>query len=205
MTLTFLILACFFLGTLCGYKAPLAGQSPLVPLLTKSALGLLLFSVGFQFAQGGRLREQIKGLPKVCLAVPFLTVAGSLLFAALTSPFLNLPVGNGVLASSGLGRYSLSAVVVAQTCDLQVGTLTLSTNVFREVLTILLIPLVTKRVGYLPAVAPGAATSLNVTLPMISRSTKAQTTLAAIYSGSVVSGLVPFLVPLLIQLLRILK
>ncbi|NLJ80456.1 MAG: lysine exporter LysO family protein [Firmicutes bacterium] len=37
---------------------------------------------------------------------------------------------------------------------------------------------------------------------MISRSTDEQTTPAAIYSGSLVSGMVPFLVPLLIQLIK---
>lgn len=200
--MTVLILASFLTGTLWGYSGFVISKSPYVSLITQGALGLLLFTVGFDFAQGGKLKEQIKGLPKIVLAVPFLTALGTLIFAALISPFLKLSVGDGVLASSGFGWYSLSAVVVSQTYDLSIGALTLLTNVFREVLALLVIPLVAKRFGYIPAVAPGGATSLNVTLPVISRCTDAKTTLIAIYSGSLVSGMVPFLVPLLIQLIK---
>ncbi|HHY10942.1 MAG TPA: lysine exporter LysO family protein [Firmicutes bacterium] len=202
--MTILILASFLAGTLWGYGDLIISKSPYVPLITQSALGLLLFTVGFDFAKGGELKEQVKGLPKIVLAVPFLTALGSLLFAGLLSPILKLSVGDGILASSGFGWYSLSAVVVSQTYDLKIGTLTLLTNVFREVLAILVIPFVAKRFGFIPAVAPGGATSLNVTLPMISRSTDGQTTLIAIYSGSLVSAMVPFLVPLLIQLIKFL-
>ena len=40
---------------------------------------------------------------------------------------------------------------------------------------------------------------MDVTLPIISRNTDAQTTIAAFYSGTVLTLLVPIIVPLLIK------
>jgi len=66
----------------------------------------------------------------------------------------------------------------------------------------LLIPLIARTAGRLAAVAPGGATAMDVTLPIISQSTDAQTTLVAFYSGTVLSALVPVVVPLIIQLIE---
>ncbi|HBG01783.1 MAG TPA: hypothetical protein DDW87_09455, partial [Firmicutes bacterium] len=78
---------------------------------------------------------------------------------------------------------------IAQTYDVTLGALALLTNVFREVFAILLIPLIAKNIGKLPAVAPGGATTMDVTLPIIAQNTDAQTTLIAFYSGTVLSAL----------------
>lgn len=196
------ILLSLAVGILCGALFLHVENVAWLESLTKGALALLLFTVGFELGHGGDLKERVKELPKVALLVPLLGGLGSVLGAVVLGVVLNVSAGTASLVAACFGWYSMPSVMVAQTYDLTVGTLVLLTNVFREVLAIVFIPWIAKRFGPLPAVASGGATSLDVTLPMISQSTDVQTALIAIYSGSVLSGVVPFLVPLMIKILQ---
>jgi len=200
--MTLLILGSLILGMLSGYFL-VPQDLPFLSQITDGALALLLFTVGYDLASGEDLRQKIKDLPRISLAVPFLVIFGSLLGSFVGSLFLDLQLGEGVLVGAGLGWYSLSAVLIAQSYDVALGALALLTNVFREVLAILIIPIIAHKLGYLPAIAPGGATTMDVTLPIIAQNTDSQTTLVAFYSGTVLTALIPFLVPFIIKLLQL--
>ena len=203
--MTLKILGSLVLGLFCGLFLLPERAAGYVQLITDGSLALLLFAIGFDLGQDTDLRQKIKDLPKMSLAVPFLIAVGSLAGAIVAGFFVRLPVGDAALVGAGFGWYSLSAVIIAQTYDVTLGALALLTNVFREVLALILIPIIATKLGQVPAVAPGGATAMDVTLPIISRNTDAQTTLIAFYSGTVLSALVPFVVPLLIRLLQALS
>jgi len=166
------------------------------------ALAALLFAVGFSLGADADLGRKIKGLPKIYLAVPFLVAAGSLIGAVALGLLGGVVPGEAALVGAGFGWYSLSAVLIAQGYDLTLGTLALLTNVFREFLAILLIPAVARRLGKAAAVAPGGATAMDVTLPIIAAHTDSQTAILAFYSGTVLSALVPVVIPFILQLLQ---
>ncbi len=200
--MTLSISASLVLGIIMGLFFLPEGIANLIGSIGEISLAVLLFTVGFDLGRDANLGQKIKDLPKITLAVPFLVALGSIIGASLFSFLIGISPGDAALAGAGFGWYSLSAVIIAQTYDLTLGALALLTNVSREILAFLLIPLVAKKVGYLPAVAPGGATAMDVTLPIIARNTDAQTTLAAFYSGTVLSILVPIVIPLLIQLVQ---
>jgi uncharacterized membrane protein YbjE (DUF340 family) len=200
--MTWKILSSLVLGALTGLLLLPEGTSNFLGPLSDISLAVLLFAVGFELGQDADLGRKIKNLPRISLAVPFVVALGSLLGAIFAGLAVNVPMGDGALAGAGFGWYSLSAVIITQDYEVTTGALALLTNVFREVFAILLIPIVAKKVGYLPAVAPGGATAMDVTLPIIAQSTDAQTTLVAFYSGTVLSALVPIIVPVLIALLQ---
>jgi uncharacterized membrane protein YbjE (DUF340 family) len=200
--MTWKILGSLVLGVLTGLLLLPEGASNLLGPLTDISLAVLLFTVGFELGQDAELGQKIRNLPRISLVVPFVVAVGSLLGAVFAGLAVNVPMGDGALAGAGFGWYSLSAVIIAQDYAVTTGALALLTNVFREVFAILLIPFVARKVGYLPAVAPGGATAMDVTLPIIAQSTDAQTTLVAFYSGTVLSALVPIVVPLLIAFLQ---
>lgn len=203
--MTLKILSSLVLGILCGLFLLPDINLDVIGQLTNAALALLLFAVGFGLGSDIHLKQKLKDLPKISLAVPFLIAIGSMLGAVLAGFLIRLPVSDATLVGAGFGWYSLSGVIIAQTYDVALGALALLTNVFREVLAILLIPLVAKRISYLAAVAPGGATTMDVTLPLIAQTTDSQTTLIAFYSGTVLSGLVPIVVPSLIRLVQYLS
>jgi uncharacterized membrane protein YbjE (DUF340 family) len=199
---TLSIVASLAAGIAAGLFLLPEGMAGVIQPISDLSLAVLLFAVGFDLGRDAKLGQKIKDLPKITLAVPFLIALGSVAGAALFSFLVGISPGDAALVGAGFGWYSLSAVIIAQTYDLGLGALALLTNVSRELLAFLLIPVIARRLGYLPAVAPGGATAMDVTLPIVSKSTNAQTALVAFYSGTVLSILVPIVVPLLIRLLQ---
>ena len=98
------------------------------------------------------------------------------------------------------GWYSLSGVILAKLHSTHIGALAFLTNIGRELLAICIIPPVAARFGNLAAIAPGGATAMDTTLPIIARATDGETALLAFTTGVLLSALVPMFVPFLIFL-----
>ncbi|MCL4426688.1 MAG: lysine exporter LysO family protein, partial [Firmicutes bacterium] len=81
---------------------------------------------------------------------------------------------------------------------LALGTMAFLANLLRELLALLLIPLVARRLGKVMAVAPAGATAMDSTLPVISRFTDPQTAVIAFLSGAALTAISPFLIPFLV-------
>ena len=73
-------------------------------------------------------------------------------------------------------------------------------NVFRELGTVILIPVVSARIGYFEAVSMGGAAAMDVLLPVVEKATEGRFAVYSFVSGAVLSIAVPVLVPLLIAL-----
>ncbi|MFZ5648571.1 MAG: lysine exporter LysO family protein [Bacillota bacterium] len=111
-----------------------------------------------------------------------------------------MPLKEASAVGAGFGWYSLSGVILSQIYSVEAGALAFLTNVMREIIAFVLIPVLAARIGSLAAVAPGGATTMDTTLPLIARSTDADTTVIAFVNGATLSAMVPVLVPLLIGL-----
>lgn len=172
---------------------------PKLETVLELALVFLLFTVGLKLGFNKDLGAQLVTLPKLSLLIPFLVAAASLGSAMMLAPIIGLHPLEGAAVAGGFGWYSLSGLLIAQSYDTALGTLAFLANIMRELTAIVAIPFVAKYLGNLSAVAPGGATAMDVTLPLISRNTDVQTTLVAVYSGTILSLLVPIVVPLLIR------
>ena len=85
-------------------------------------------------------------------------------------------------------------------CSAQIGTIAFLSNVFREMLSVILIPFIAKRMNHITSIAPAGATSMDSTLPVIVKCTDEETVVMAFINGAVLSILVPVLVPLMYNL-----
>ena len=74
------------------------------------------------------------------------------------------------------------------------GVIALLTNVMRELLTLILAPLLARYVGKFAPIAAGAATSMDTTLPVVTRFSGPEYTTIAVLSGVILMLLVPLLV-----------
>lgn len=187
------------LGILCGHFFVDPILIPRFEMALEWALLLLLFAVGVELGSTKHLGRQLRSMPRAVLLLPFVIALASVLSAVIVNLFIGLHPIEAAAVASGFGWYSLSGLLIAQSYDTALGTLAFLANVMRELIAIVIIPFVARRFGYLSAVAPGGATAMDVTLPIISRNTDAQTTIAAFYSGTVLTLLVPIIVPLLIK------
>lgn len=168
--------------------------------LTTAALCLLLVGIGIDIGS----KKEI--WPRLCLMgwrvilVPVLVAVGSILGSLAAGLFLGMPLREASAIGAGFGWYSLSGVLLTQIHSLEAGTLAFLTNVMREIISFIIIPILAVKLGRLAAVAPGGATTMDTTLPLIAKSTDTDTAIIAIINGTTLTAIVPFLVPLLINL-----
>jgi uncharacterized membrane protein YbjE (DUF340 family) len=100
---------------------------------------------------------------------------------------------------AGFGWYTLSAIIIAP-YQAELSVLAFLTNIMREIIAILTIPVIAKRLGYITAIAPSGATAMDTTLPIISKHTSGETAVLAFATGLTLSLMVPVLVPFILKL-----
>ena len=108
------------------------------------------------------------------------------------TPFYNGLSGRG----SGFGYYSLSSIFITEYKGAELGTIALLANISREILTLLAAPLLVRWFGNLAPISAGGATTMDTTLPIITRTAGQQFVVVSIFHGFVVDFSVPFLVTL---------
>lgn len=171
------------------------------PQATHYALLLLLFLVGVSVGGDEKAWELSRHLHARVLLIPATILCGTLIGVALVAPLLvDISVREALAVGSGLGYYSLSSVLITELHGERLGVIALLANVMREILTLVLAPLLARYLGKLAPIAAGAATAMDTTLPVVSRFSGSEYTTVAIFSGVVLMVLVPLLVTLILGL-----
>lgn len=187
-------------GIIVGYFLIPASWITQIDTVSTGLLFILLFGIGIDLGGSDRLFARIKELGYKVLLVPVLIAVGSIAGTMLVGKWLHLPLNEAGAVGAGFGWYSLSGIILSKIHSAELGALAFLTNIAREIMAIIMIPMLAKK-GNLSVIAPGGATTMDTTLPLISESVKQpELVITAFISGSVLSALVPFLVPLLIQL-----
>lgn len=190
------------IGGLLGYfyKTPLILDQ--VDNLIKFGLCLLLFFVGIDIGKNKGVFDNLKSMDKKIVLLPFITILGSLLGGAVASFLTPLTLGQTVAISSGMGWYSFSAIELSKISAELGGTAFLS-NVARELLSILTIPFIAKKIDSYSSVATAGATAMDSVLPVINKSNPANISIISFYSGFVITLVVPVLVPAMIAIFNL--
>ena len=95
---------------------------------------------------------------------------------------------------SGMGYYSLSSIFITGYRGAELGTVALLANILRELAALLLAPFLARRFGSLAPISVGGATTMDTTLPVITRSVGPQYVVLSVFHGFVTDFSVPFLV-----------
>ena len=213
----FIVVAFFALGCVCGW----IGFVPEMLTDGKVAmwvLYLLMIQVGMSIGSDKRLREILSGLRPKFLLLPFGTIFGTLIFVAVSAPFVlglggnlhvagvsgtfDMTLADCLAVGAGFGYYSLSSVLITQIKEPQIGaafaaqlgTVALMANIMREVITLLFSPLIRKVFGRFAPISVGGATSMDSTLPVITAVCGKEMAFISIFHGVTVDFTVPFLV-----------
>ena len=173
--------------------------------LSMYVLYALMFQVGIGIGSNKQLKELVKSLRPKMLLVPMATIVGTLLFSAFASLLLSQwSVFDCMAVGSGFAYYSLSSILITQFKEpsiglqlaTELGTIALLANISREILTLLAAPLLVLWFGNLAPISAGGATTMDTTLPIITRTAGQQFVVVSIFHGFVVDFSVPFLVTL---------
>lgn len=190
-----LIIVGFFI---LGIAAGLSGMVPESIIdgdLTFYALCALLLCVGIGIGSDRNIVTKFKSLDVRMALLPLGTAlgtfAGSLVVSFILSgrsPLDCLAVG------SGFGYYSLSSIFITEYKGAELGTIALLTNIIREMVTLLLSPVLAKVFGPLAPISSGGVTSMDTTLPIIMASSGEQYSAVSIFHGFILDFSIPFLV-----------
>lgn len=167
--------------------------------VSTATLYAMMIFVGSGIGSDPRALDILKQTSFHILIVPVIVIIGSIGGSLVVSQFLeNVNSANGMAVGAGFGYYSLSAIIIGKISGGEMGVIALLSNIFREVFTLVAAPLMVRWFGQLGAIASGGATAMDTTLPVIIKATGKEYAVISIFSGIVLSILVPLLVPLLL-------
>ena len=187
----------------------LAGRSGCMPAWVLNsttsfvALCALLLCVGIGIGLNPDMKNDIKSLNPRLALLPLVTILGSWMGAMAAYLLMSNDVcsilhhrqlTDCLAVDSGFAYYSLSSIFITEYRGAELGTIALLANIIREMITLLLTPLIAKRFGPLAPISSGGATTMDTTLPIITQSVGQRYVALSIYHGFVTDFTVPFLV-----------
>lgn len=195
-----LIITAFFItGILLGVFHLLPEGLKVDNLSLYSLYALLLF-VGIGIGSDKESLSALKRMRGWLVLIPVVIVVGALAGSLVAWLILDDYQLNEILAvGSGMGYYSLSSIMISEVKGETLGTIALISNLAREFITLLAAPLLIKVFGKFAPIAAGGATAMDTTLPVVIRFSGKDFTIVSIYSGVVITFLVPFLVGIFIK------
>ena len=163
----------------------------------------LLVSIGIETGIRRReLAEQLRSLRTVA-GIAATALVGALIAGLLLALVLPYPLPAMVAGALGSGFYSVSGPLITELAGPDAGAVVLLGNLLRESIAMCIIGLLPSlRIGPEAAIALGGATSMDSTLPFLSRTYGGQATLRAIGVGFILSLAVPVMVPAAYWLLQ---
>lgn len=162
-----------------------------------AVLCFLVFLVGLSV--GGtpgilNLVKKMKGrIFLIPLGVIFGTAAGNIIAALL---FSGMSLREALLGGAGYGYYSLSAILITEQGDPVLGAVALVSNMMRELITLAGAGFMARYLTPLGPIMAGGATSMDVTLPAVTRFSGSEYAPLSFLSGLVLSIAVPFMIAL---------
>jgi len=197
--MTFSILLAVGIGIVLGYALFPPETNNYIGYMIDFGLCLLLFFVGLDIGRQRNIFKKVKSMGLRVLLVPLMVAVGSISGAIAGGYILKLPLNEAGAVGAGFGWYSLSAIELSKHSP-QLGSLAFITNVSREIIALIFIPLVAKYIGRLESIAPAGATAMDTTLPIISSATDGGVAVISFITGVILSFMVPILVPLMMAI-----
>lgn len=190
---SFFILAVFGAGIISGkvFAFP--------PQLSMFTLYMLIFFVGLNMGANVESFQQIGRqsllLTRLCIG----SVSGAVIGAFLFSFFHYLSFKESLSVGFGFGYYSLSSLIIENLGYRELAAVALIANILRELLTLTLARLIARFYGPYALIQCGGATSMDTTLPMITKYAGQEWALVSFVHGVILTMCVPFLVALVLK------
>lgn len=182
-----------------GYFFLPASVNASTDIIIDIGLMLLLFFVGMDIGKHKDVLDKLKNLGFKVLLIPLVIIIGSVVGGMVAGPLIGLPYNEAGAIGSGLGWYTLSSMMLS-TYSTELSALAFLSNVVREIMALITIPLIAKYIGHFEAIAPSAATAMDTCLPVISASTDSETTIVAFITGVICTMAVPIILPIILNL-----
>ena len=188
-----LLFLMFILGIACGNILPSIQYVNFD--ISSMILLLLMFSVGINLGSSKEFIDIIRKADLQILLVSAITIAGTFAGMTIFSFFtIDFSLKELLAVGSGFGYYSLSSMIISKISSETLAVVALLSNIFREIISIILTPLLVKYFGGISPIVSAGATSMDTALPVIVKFSGSAYVFHAVFNGIVLTLLVPFLV-----------
>ncbi len=170
----------------------------LAGLTIKIGLCLLLVFIGLDLGLDGTVVDNFKKVGLRILVFPAVVVVGTLAGAAACSLFMEFSLKECLAIGAGFGWYTLAPGIIMENGYVTASAVAFLHNVMRELFSIIFIPLIAKKIGYIETTGMPGAAAMDVCLPIVEKSTRSDIAVYSFVSGVILSTAVPIMVPLII-------
>ena len=191
MAVGYLVIRNLFAGNM-GQFDSLAG------LAIKIGLCLLLVFIGLDLGIDGTVVDNFKKVGLRILVFPAVVILGTLGGSAICSLFMEFSLKECLAIGAGFGWYTLAPGIIMENGYVTASAVAFLHNVMRELFSIIFIPLVAKKIGYIETTGMPGAAAMDVCLPIVEKSTRSDIAVYSFVSGVILSTAVPIMVPLII-------
>ena len=200
-----LSLAVLFSAAL-GWAMGLALSPPRSPSLrawceTTSSVSLwaMLVLIGYDLGKS-RVWHEMREYGVLAFSLPLAIAAGTLIGSAGAGLVTRVPLAEVLAAGSGFGWYSMAGATALRQAGAETGAYVFLSNLWRELLTVAIVPFFAGRAHPALGAALGGATAMDSTLPAIKRSLGTQAAPWALITGTTLSALSPFALGLFLKM-----
>ncbi len=180
------------------YGANTGDFDDLASMGIRIGLCMLLLFVGLDLGIEGTIASQFRQVGLRIFAFPLMAIVGTLFGALVCSFFVDFSLRECLAIGAGFGWYTLAPGIIMDSGYVTASAVSFMHNVLRELFSIVLIPVVAKKIGYVETTALPGAAAMDVCLPVVERATRSDIAVYSFISGAVLSIVVPILVPLLV-------
>lgn len=162
------------------------------------ALCALMVCIGITISSDPKILRSLRSLNPRLLLLPVMTILGTLLGTSIVAFIYSAHTAPECMAvGSGFGYYSLSSVLIGEKKGADLATIALLSNIIREITALVGAPLFNKYFGAFATISVGGATTLDTTLPAITRVVGKEYTVLCIFHGLFLDLSIVFLVTFL--------
>ena len=162
-------------------------------------LSILLFFVGIDLGTEGTIVQNFKMAGWRVILFPFVMIAGTYIGSVVAGMLIGISVQDSLCVASGFGWYTLAPVMLTE-YSIEISAISFMHNVMRELIGLLLLPIVAKRIGHIESTGLVGAGSMDVCLPIIVKTTSGNMAVYAFIVGVVLSFSVPVMVSFMMGL-----
>lgn len=184
------------IGVVIGFFARQSIQENILDQLLTISLIILYVCVGISQGATEGIVQYLKKLGFRILFLSMAILAGSLIGGILAAMLLDIRPEAAILSAGGMSFYSITGAYMTQAFGIEIGTYGFIVNVLRETFTVLLLPLLIK-ISPGSAIAGGAAGDMDTMLMPITKFVGARLGFVTLVTGTILTLLVPFLLPIL--------
>ena len=162
-------------------------------------LSVLLFFVGIDLGTEGTIVQNFKMAGWRVILFPFVMIIGTYIGSVVAGLLIGITVQDALCVASGFGWYTLAPVMLTE-YSIEISAISFMHNVMRELIGLLLLPIVAKRIGHIESTGLVGAGSMDVCLPIIVKTTSGNMAVYAFIIGIVLSFSVPIMVSFMMGL-----